>query len=131
MALGVGPGYGNPAGPMPSFERLEQDTFAAFGDLDASPTKAWIATHRDDEGLQKVFDFAFGRRAAEELYDLRKDPHQVQNVAHDPAYGKARERLSNRLMAILKETGDPRVTGDGTTFERPPFTADPRSRRRP
>jgi len=26
------------------------------------------------------------------------------------------------LMEILKDAGDPRVTGDGKTFERPPFT---------
>ena len=126
--MGVGPGHGKPVGPMPSFESLEQDTFAAFGDLDASPTKAWIATRLADEGMQQYFDFAFGRRPAEELYDLHKDPHQLQNVAADSAYDAARERLSNRLLAILVETEDPRVTEGGKTFEEPPFTDVPRPR---
>jgi len=127
--MGTAAGYGAPAGDLPSFEQLEQNTFGAFGDLDASPTKAWIATHRDDPGIDKYFDFAFGRRPAEELYDLRKDPHQMTNVAGEAAYAEARDKASERLMSILKETNDPRVVGDGTTFDKPPFSDKPPPRR--
>ena len=72
--MGTGPGFGNPEGPMPEFEQLRENTFAAFGDMDASPTKAWIAMHRNDPGMYPFFEYAFGRRPAEELFDLRKDP---------------------------------------------------------
>ena len=120
--MGTAAGYGRPIGPLPEFEQLEQNTFGAFGDLDASPTKAWLVTHRGDTGMQKYFDFAFGRRPAEELYDLRKDPHQMQNVAGEAAYTATRKAMSDRLMSILKSTGDPRVTGDGGTFDKPPFS---------
>lgn len=119
--MGSGPGYGEPQAEMPPFERLEQSTFVAFADLDASPTKAWIVTHRKDPGMEKYFQFAVGRRPAEELFDLRKDPHQVNNVAGQADYEQVRKRLSARLMQVLKETGDPRVTGEGDTFEKPPF----------
>lgn len=119
--MGIGPGFGAPKGPMPEFEKLENNTFAAFGDLDASPTKAWIVTHRNDEGVAPFFDFAVGRRPAEELYDSRNDPYQVKNVADDPDYRSERKQLSRRLMKVLKSTGDPRVTGDGSTFDNPPF----------
>ena len=47
---------------------------------------------------------------------------QVKNVAGDPAYAGARKEMGDRLMRILIEAGDPRVVGDGETFERPPFT---------
>ena len=120
--MGIGPGFGQPDGPMPSFEKLEQNTFAAFGDLDASPTKAWILTHPNGTANERYFDFAFGRRPAEELYDLRNDAHQIKNVAADPAYAKSRKQLSTRLMSILKQHGDPRVEGDGTTFDKPPYS---------
>ena len=119
--MGVGPGYGQPKGPMPSFDKLENNTFAAFGDLDASPTKAWIAEHRTGTDNERYFDFAFGRRPAEELYDLRKDPHQIKNLAADAAYATPRKELSKRLMSILKQHGDPRVKGDGSTFDKPPY----------
>src|SRR5262249_48048660 len=41
--LGEGPGYGQPEAEFPSYEYLRDETYAAFGDVDASPTKAWIA----------------------------------------------------------------------------------------
>lgn len=128
--MGVGPGYGLPNGPMPSYEQLNQNTFAAFGDLDASPTKAWLVTHRNDPGIGRFFDFGFGLRPGEELYDLRKDPHQLHNLATSPAYIQTRKELSRRLLTTLKQAHDPRVTGDGTTFDKSPYTDKPPPRRR-
>ena len=122
--MGTAAGYGRPAAPLPNFNTLANNTFAAFGDLDASPTKAWIITHRDEPGMQKFFDIAFGLRPAEELYDLSKDPHQTRNVAADPAYANARQQLADRLMKELTEFQDPRVTGAGDTFDKPPFTVE-------
>lgn len=122
--MGTAAGFGRPAAPFPSTNELTNNTFGAFGDLDASPTKAWIIDHRNDPGIERYFDIAFGRRPAEELYDLTNDPHQINNVAEDPAYADARRQLSTRLLTVLKETGDPRVTGDGSTFDKPPFADD-------
>jgi uncharacterized sulfatase len=106
----------------PSQEQLESNTYAAFADMDASPTKAWLVAHRNDAQWKRFYDIAFSRRPGEELYDLRSDPHQTKNVAANPTYTATRSRLGAQLMKILKDAGDPRVTGDGQTFERPPFT---------
>lgn len=116
---------GSPAEPAPSFEQLRDNTFAAFGDLDASPTKAWLVTHRDEPQAAPFYERDLGLRPGEELYDLKNDPHQLKNVAADPAYAEARRKMSDRLMGILESTGDPRVTGDGMTFERPPLAGPP------
>lgn len=123
--MGTGPGYGAPAAEMPSFEALTENTFAAFGDLDGSPTKAWIASHCEDNPMmRKYFDYAFGQRPAEELYDLRSDSDQIYNVAEDDRYQEAKLDLSQRLMQVLKDSGDPRVSGDGSTFDKPPFASE-------
>ena len=106
----------------PSYEVLCNDTFAAFPDMDASPTKAWLIAHRSDPEWKWHYDYAFAKRPAEELFDLRTDPDQVKNVAADPAYASAKQELADRLMQTLTRVGDPRVTGDGLTFEKPPFT---------
>jgi len=103
-------------------ETLENNTFIAYADMDASPTKAWLIEHRDDPKWKWNYDVAFAKRPAEELYDLKKDPDEVNNVAADPAYAKQKQELSSRLTKLLTDAGDPRVSGDGKTFDRPPFT---------
>lgn len=107
---------------VPTAQALTSNTRVAFPDMDASPTKAWLVAHRNDEKWKWHYNYAFGKRPGEELYDLRKDPDQMNNVAADPNYGWAKETLSARLMEVLNTSGDPRVTGDGQTFEKPPFT---------
>ncbi|WCJ58937.1 sulfatase [Fontisphaera persica] len=106
----------------PPFAVLASNTRVAFPDFDASPTKAWLIEQRHAPEWQKYYDLAFGRRPAEELYDLRRDPHQTRNVAGQSEYAKIQRQLSRQLMEELKRAGDPRVLGDGQTFERPPFT---------
>jgi uncharacterized sulfatase len=106
----------------PSQEALENDTYVAFADMDSSPTKAWLVLHRNDPQWKRFYEIAVARRPGEELYDLKKDPYQTRNVAADPRYAKERASHAAQLMKILSEAGDPRVTGDGMTFERPPFT---------
>jgi len=100
---------------------LESDTHAAYPDMDASPTKAWLVRHGGEPEWRWLFDYAFGPRPAEELYDLRSDPDQIRNVAADPAHAEARRTLAARLDAVLREAGDPRLAAD-VPFERPPFT---------
>lgn len=106
----------------PPQEELEQNTRIAFADMDAAPTKAWLVAHRHDPEWKWHYSYAFGKRPSEELYDCRTDPDQIKNLADDPAYAKQKAELSGKLMEVLKTAEDPRVTGDGQTFERPPFT---------
>lgn len=110
----------------PSADELTNDTFAAFPDMDASPTKAWLVAHRHNPKWKPFYDYAFAKRPGEELYDLRNDPDEIVNVADDPAYAETKNKLAAQLLKTLTDTGDPRVTGDGETFERPPFT-DPQA----
>lgn len=58
----------------------------------------------------------------EELYDLRIDRNQVRNVADRRHENAVKAEFSQRLIQVLTETHDPRVTGDGSTFDRLPFT---------
>lgn len=129
------PGAELDAGRTPPLEALEHNTFICYADMDASPTKAWLVMNRQDPVWAHVIDLAFARRPAEELYDLRNDPDQIRNVADDPSYSTVKEEMSRRLMQILREQNDPRVTEEGGVFERSPFTdsvaAPPRARPTP
>lgn len=106
----------------PSTDQLENNTFICFGDLDASPTKAWLIENRFKSQWQQHYDWAFGKRPPEELYVLADDPDQVHNVARKMKYAEVKARLKSQLMQELTSTGDPRVTGDGSTFDKSPFT---------
>jgi arylsulfatase A-like enzyme len=45
-------------------------------------------------------------REIEELYDLEKDPDELNNLAKDAAYGSQLEELRGRLIDWQKRTGD-------------------------
>ncbi len=105
----------------PSFDILTTDTGVAFPDIDASPTKAWLVDHRNDPQLADTIGVAWGKRPAEELYDLAKDPHQTTNLAADPAYETTRTALRQRLLAELTANHDPRLDQDA--FDQPPYLA--------
>lgn len=105
----------------PTAEEITENTRVTLPDEDAGPTKAWIVTHRDDPKWKPYFDHAYGKRPREELFDLRKDPDQMTNVAADPKYAKVVAELRERLMSELERTGDPRLVDDGRFFETPPM----------
>jgi arylsulfatase A-like enzyme len=128
--MGVGPGYGLPDGELPATNLVESNTFSCFGDMDASPTKAWIVENRNQAGIARFFDYAFGRRPAEELFDLASDPQQTKNLADSKDYRDVKQKLSSRLMEVLTKTGDPRVTGKGSLFDESPYSDAPPPRRR-
>lgn len=111
-------------GETHSEHALTENTFVTYADIDAGPTKAWLVLNGETEYGKKYYDWAFGRRPGEELYDLSKDPDQVVNLASDPRYGEKRDELRTRLLEILEENGDPRVLGDGSTFDKAPYTVD-------
>lgn len=123
--MGTGQGFGGPPGDLPEYDKLRENTFVAFGDLDASPTKAWVVSHRRE--APAMFEYAVGRRPKIELYDVKNDPHCMTNLANSISHAETRESLHQRLMNELSATGDPRVSRD-VIFEKPPFT-DPFKRK--
>jgi N-sulfoglucosamine sulfohydrolase len=105
----------------PTAAEITANTRITLPDDDAGPTKAWLVGMRHDPQWKPYYERAFGRRPRLELYDLQKDPHQVKNVAGDPAYVMLRNGLEQRLMDELRRTGDPRLVDDGKFFETPPM----------
>ena len=92
-----------------------------YGDIDDSPTKRYMMEHRDEPAVKKLFELGFDKRPAEELYDLRKDPAELNNIADDPRYTKIKAELSSALTAQLKAAKDPRVVGGGDAFDEYPW----------
>ena len=106
----------------PTVAELTEETRVTFPDDDASPTKAWFVTMRNDPQWKAHFNWIYGKRPREELYDLKSDPQQTKNVAADPRYTAARAKMEARLMGELTRTGDPRLVDDGKFYETPPMS---------
>jgi arylsulfatase A-like enzyme len=80
-----------------------------FGDVDTTLVKDVLLAHQQDPAFAKFIALIFGKRPAEELYDLANDPHQLNNVAAQPAFAAALAQLRTRVDRWMRDTADPRV----------------------
>lgn len=92
-----------------------------FSDTDDGAAKRWMIDHADAPTVRPLFLLAFGKRPAEELYDLRTDPHQMHNVADDPDYAMVRDHLAHTLEQELRALKDPRILGGAERFDDYPY----------
>ncbi len=105
----------NPVGNHPGPVWPEDDPVGGYGDTDGCPSKTFLFEHREE--FPELFAKAFGLRPGEELYDVQKDPFNLNNLAGDPAYAEVKAQLSQKLDAHLSATGDPRALGRGAELD--------------
>jgi N-sulfoglucosamine sulfohydrolase len=84
---------------------------------DGGATKTVILQARREGKEKRHWQMAFGKRPAEELYDVSKDPDCITNLADDPKYREARKKLRRQMEGELKAQGDPRMFGKGYLFD--------------
>lgn len=84
-------------------------------------TKGEILALEDDPEGRIFYDLSFGKRPAEELYDLTRDPDQLVNLAAEPAWAERLAALREELDAALRAAGDPRALGENPDFDSFPY----------
>ena len=89
-------------------------------DCDGSPTKTVILNTYGTKD-HKYWQYSFGKKSAEEFYDLRQDPECLNNVAYQEDMKADKQYLETKLMALLQAQGDPRIIADGEVFENYPI----------
>ena len=87
---------------------------------DGSPTKSYLTGLSAGDPDHRFYELAFGKRPAEELYDLAVDPDCVRNLAASPSHAETKAALWAQLESELKAQGDPRVLGKGEIFDHYP-----------
>lgn len=117
----LGDPYGLNSDKPPTAEQITENTRVTIPDEDAGPAKAWLIGQRNHPRWKGLFEHAYGKRPRVELFDLKTDPHQMQNVADDPKYAAPRKELEARLLEELRRTEDPRLVDDGKFYETPPM----------
>jgi N-sulfoglucosamine sulfohydrolase len=97
-----------------------------FKDVDPSPSKSKILSCQNGpDSLVHYFELSCGKRPQEELYDLSRDPYQLNNLAGDFKYRRIKRELWWRVKQWMADTSDPRAEGEDDrwdNYEWSPFT---------
>ncbi len=88
---------------------------------DGGATKTFILDAHRKNPADPHWALCFGKRPAEELYDLKQDPDCVRNLADDPAFVSRKRELEQQLVRELKAQEDPRMFGRVEVFEQYPY----------
>lgn len=105
-----------PASEEPSTSNDIKPIGIGYNDIDdPSPSKKLLLSQKDQ--WPALFQKGFGKRPAQQLFDIRKDPACLKDLAADPAYDSIRNVLNRQLEELLTQQGDPRMTGNGDIFE--------------
>lgn len=92
-----------------------------FGDVDTTRTKDFLLAHQHDQQIAPFTKRIFDKRPAEELYDLRSDPHQLNNVASQRGYATDIVALRKRVDDWMHQTMDPRIDPEYDAWDKYPY----------
>ncbi len=88
-----------------------------YRDTDDSPTKTAVLATEKIPARQHFFAASFGKLPADQLFDLRRDPDCMTNLAATVSFAA----LQKQLFDELKQQGDPRVLGNGRIYDEYPY----------
>ncbi|MFR9671019.1 MAG: sulfatase [Rikenellaceae bacterium] len=92
-----------------------------YKNCDASPTKTYLLSLRPADSDYIYYQMAFDKRPEEQLFDMKTDPDCINNLAYDAKYASIKKELCAQMEKELKESGDPRMFGNGEIFETYPY----------
>ena len=76
---------------------MDTDAVNACRDIDSGPSKLFMMDHGNHASVASLFELRFGKRTAEEVYDLRTDPAEQCNLGRDTAMAQVKARLADHL----------------------------------
>ena len=93
------------------------DPETGYRNVDDGPTKTFLIAHFDE-----YYRMSFGKRPAEALYLVEKDPDCIHDVSQDPQYAQAKRQLREKMEEMLRGEGDPRMLGRADFFDTIQYT---------
>lgn len=67
--------------------------------------QSWIdATEEGSE--RRIYVMKYKHRPKEELYDIQKDPYEMNNLANNPKYDDVKKKLAQELKRWMEQQGD-------------------------
>jgi N-sulfoglucosamine sulfohydrolase len=93
------------------------DPVTGYLNTDASPTKTQILKDRRSGKNNVLWNFSFGKRQEEELYNIVKDPSCMKNLAFDSNFLQLKIELKRQMENELMAQDDPRILGNADIFD--------------
>lgn len=84
---------------------------------DGSPTKSFILNTRRKNRIMKYWQLNFGKRGAEELYNIKEDPYCMINLASEEHHTDLKLKMVKEMTDRLIAQADPRILGQGDIFD--------------
>ena len=102
----------------PAGDPTVHQSVGQYGDVDHSITKFLIMELEGKAtiGQPDLFQLNFGQRPEEELYDVKNDPYQLNNLAADPAFSAVKFKMKSDLLKWMTETEDLRAKDPKSTY---------------
>lgn len=79
--------------------------------------RSWVEKAKTDAKAAKLVEM-YQHRPAEELYDVVKDPYELDNLAGRAEYRALMDSMRKRLKAWMKQQGDEGIETEMKAFER-------------
>jgi arylsulfatase A-like enzyme len=92
-----------------------------FGDIDSGPSKDVVLNRREEKKHARFFQLACGKRPPEELYDVRRDPYDLTNLADRPEFAETKRGLRKQLGEWMRTTNDPRAGAAEDRWDHYPY----------
>ncbi len=92
-----------------------------FGDIDNGGSKEFLVSNRQNPDYSKWVILSLEKRPSVELYILKNDPDQMNNVAAEPANKEILRKLKNKLLQWRTRTNDPLLKSDTDIFDTYPY----------
>ncbi|HXI00821.1 MAG TPA: sulfatase [Sphingobacteriaceae bacterium] len=92
-----------------------------FGDIDNGPSKKFLIDNRYNPEFKKQVEWSLEKRPSEELYDLRQDPDQLNNLAGIASYNVIKKQLAEKIMNWRVQTQDPLLNSRMDIFDTYPY----------
>lgn len=86
-------------------------------DTDGGPTKSLILEAGRKNRADRFWQWNFGMRPSEELYDLKADPYCTSNLAAALEQKPRLTQMNDDMTRELKSQTDPRALGKGEIFD--------------
>ncbi|MDA0196681.1 MAG: sulfatase [Bacteroidetes bacterium] len=93
------------------------DPITGYLNCDGSPTKTVCLNSKDQEETYPYWEWSFGKRQNEEIYNIKRDPLCMSNLVESPEYQEPLIQLRKQLLDELKQQSDPRMFGNGSIFD--------------